>query len=102
MLPRPPGEHRRVLLARSLDEHLFGAADPRLVGGEGAALDDDAEAVETLPRHRRVDETVGDQGRLGARTRREDEREGVVEARLGGHFERRREVVVGLARGSRR
>src|SRR5687768_7798858 len=34
-------EHRRVLLARALDEHLLEPPDACLVSGERAALDDD-------------------------------------------------------------
>ena len=96
------GEHRRVLLARSLDEHLLDPPDAWLVGGQRAALDDDAQPVEALAGDGGVDEAVGHRRRLGARAGREDEREGVVEAGLGGDLERALEVVVGLARGSRR
>ena len=48
VLAGAPGEHRRVALARALDEHLLDAPDARLVGGECAPLDDDAQAVEPL------------------------------------------------------
>src|SRR5688500_6456664 len=34
-------QHRGILAARALDEHLLDAPDARLVGGQGAAFDDD-------------------------------------------------------------
>ena len=98
VLAGAPGEHRRVALARALDEHLLDAPDACLVGGECAALDDDAQAVEPLAGDARIDEAIGELGRFGARSRGEDERERVVEAGLGDDVERGGEVVVGLAR----
>ena len=93
------GEHRRVLLARSLDEDLLDHAR-RVAGWPPASC------ARSTMRSRakrsaatcRSDEAVGHRRRLGSRARREDEREGVVEAGLGGDLERALEVVVGLAR----
>src|SRR4051794_4816250 len=45
VLGRAGGEHRRVLLARTLDEHLLDAPDAVAVGGQGAALDDDPQSA---------------------------------------------------------
>ena len=42
VLSRAAGKDGRILLARSRDEDFLGSTDPSLVGGEGAALDDDA------------------------------------------------------------
>ena len=66
---------------------LFRAAHLGLVGCERAALDHDAQALEALARHRRIDETIV---QVAARAgRREDEGEGVVELGRGRHVERR-------------
>src|SRR5215204_6465241 len=46
VLRRAGGQDRRVLLARTVDEDLLDMPDARPVGGEGAALDDDAQPVE--------------------------------------------------------
>ena len=93
-----PDSHRGVLLAGTLDEHLFDAPDPRLVLGQRAALDDDSQPLESLGSHGGFDEPIGHLGRLGARPRREDERVGVVVLRGSSDLERGGEVVVGLAR----
>ena len=95
-------QHGGILLAGTLDEHLFDPADAGLVLGQRAALDDDAQPLEPLGRNGRLDEPVVHLGGLGARPRREDERVGVVVLRGGRDLEGGREVVVGLARESRR
>src|SRR4051794_18286326 len=89
VLRRARCDDRRVLLARALDEDLLDPSDAGPVGGQRTSLDHHAQAAEALTADRRVDEAVAHRRRLGARPRREDEREGVVEAGLGDHLQRR-------------
>ena len=97
VLPGAAGEHRRVALARPLDEELLDAPDAGPVLGQRAALDDDLQAGEALGDDGRIDEPVGHRRRLGARARRELERVRRVELGGGGDLEGGDEVGLGLA-----
>ena len=61
-----------ILVARPLDEDLLDQPDALPVAGQGAALDDDAQAGEALGGDVGGDEAVGHRRRLraGARARR--------------------------------
>ena len=91
-------DDRRVLLARALDKHLLGAADPCTVAGEGGALDHDGQTLEPLCRHFGSHEAVVAARGLGAGARREEEGVRAVVAGFGHHLERALEVVFGLSR----
>jgi hypothetical protein len=67
------------------------------VSGQGRALDDDAEALESLRGHLWGDEVVDPRGRLGSGTGAEDERIGAVVGGLGDHLQGALEVAIGLA-----
>src|SRR5690606_11585190 len=74
VLAGAPGEHRGVALGGPFDDDRLVATDPRPVVAERRPLDDVPEALEALDAGRVGDEPVGEPGRFGALTRREDER----------------------------
>src|SRR4051794_41489673 len=65
----------RIGPRRAFDEHVERAADEPLRPLPGATLHDLDEALESLDRRLVRDEILGERGRLGATTRRVDERE---------------------------
>jgi hypothetical protein len=93
-----PASHRRILLARTLDEHFFDATHRASCFAKALRSTTTFSRWKRSAATERLDESIGHLGRLGAGPWREDECVGVVVFRRGDDVERCREVVVGLTR----